>query len=75
MAMWDGTFGPAMKKWRWKKCRVWSPFLQCERSRRRLFLKEAYCGDFFLDWEWDHTLWLSKEEFLFAQLKGEFSNE
>lgn len=75
MAFWDGTFGPAVKKWHWRKRRVLSLFLQCERSHRFLFLKEAYYGVLVLDWEYDHDMWLSKEEFLFAQLRGEFSNE
>lgn len=72
MAIWDGTFGPTVKKWHWKKHRVWSPFLQCERSGRSLFLKEAYYGVFCQDWEYDHDMWLSREEYLFAALKGEF---
>ena len=75
MAFFSGDMSPPVKKWRWTKKRVWWPFLQCERSHRFLFLEEAYHGNFYLDWEWDHELWLSKEEFLFAQLKGEFSNE
>lgn len=75
MAFFDGDMTPAVKKWRWVKKRVWWPFLQCERSYRFLFLKEAYYGCFYLDWEYDRDMWLSKEEFLFAQLRGEFSNE
>lgn len=75
MAMWDGSFNPPVKKWRWEYKRVWWPFIRCDRSHRSLFLKKAYWGDFYLDWEWDHDMLLSKEEFLFAQLKGEFANE
>ena len=75
MAFWDGSFAPVVKKWHWTKRRVWWPFLQCERSERFLFLEEAYYGQFFLDWEYDHDMWLSKEEFMFAKLRGEFSNE
>lgn len=72
MAMWDGSFEPVVEKWRWEKRRVWAPFLQCERSGRFLFLKEAYYGIFSLDWEYDHDMWLCREEYLFAALKEEF---
>lgn len=73
MAMWDGSFEPVVKKWHWKKKRAWWPFLQCERSGHFLFLKEAYHGIFVQDWEYDHDLWLSKEEFMLATLKDEFN--
>ena len=72
MAYFDGNFGPAVKIWNWKQKRVWWPFLQCERSQRFLFLKKAYYGVLIIDWEYDHDMWLSAEEFMFAQLKGEF---
>lgn len=72
MAYWDGNYGPAMRKWNWKQKRVWWPFLQCDRSHRFLFLKKAYHGVLITDWEYDRDMWLSAEEFTFAQLKGEF---
>ena len=72
MAMWDGSVGPAMKKWHWQKRKVWWPFLQCERSERFLFLEQAYYGVLIVDWEYDHDMWLSKEEFMTAALRGEF---
>lgn len=72
MAYFDGSFGPAVKKWNWKQKRVWWPFLQCERSQRFLFLKKAYYGVLITDWEYDHDMWLSAEEFMIATLKGEF---
>lgn len=74
MAFWDGSFGPAVKKWRWECKRVWWPFLQCERSHKFLFLKKAYYGCYYIDWEFDHDLWLSAEEFTFARLKDEFQD-
>lgn len=73
MAIWDGSLGPAMKKWHWKKRRVWWPFLQCERSQRFLFLKEAYYGRLVIDWEYDRDMWLSAEEFMLATLRDEFN--
>ena len=75
MAYWDGTVRPAMKKWIWKKKRCWSPRTLCNRSNRALFFKEAYYGRFYLDWEYDHDMWLSKEEFTWAVLKGEFQDD
>lgn len=75
MAYFGGDMGPAVKKWHWQKRRVISPFLRCKRSGRSLYLKEAYYGQLFLDWEFDYDIWLSKEEFIFAQLRGEFLNE
>lgn len=72
MAFWDGSFEPAVEKWHWKKKRCWSLRTLCQRSNRSLFLKEAYYGVLVLDWEYDHDMWLSKEEFLFAQLREEF---
>ena len=74
MAMWDGSYQKVLEKWHWKERRVWWPGLQCERSHKFLFLKKAYYGTFFQDWEYDHDMWLSKEEFLFAQLRGDFSD-
>ena len=73
MAMWDGEdFGPVEKVWRQEERRVWWPFLQCERNYKFLFLKKAYYGKYCSDREFIRDMWLSKEEFLFAQLKGEF---
>ncbi len=65
MAAW---FGDDVNKWHWIEQRVWWPFLQCERSYKFLFLKKAYYGkrDYYGD------MWLSKEEFMFAKLRGEF---
>ena len=72
MAMWDGTYTKVVKKWNWRKRRVLWPFLQCERSYRFLFLKEAYYGTHSVDWEVERDMWLSKEEYVFAQLRGDF---
>lgn len=77
MAMWDGgDLGPIVKKWHWEERRVWWPFLQCERSYKFLFLKKAYYGQYYSDDGYyvdDYSeKWLSKEEFLFAQLRGDF---
>jgi hypothetical protein len=73
MAMWDGgDFGPVVKRWRWEERRVWWPFLQCERSYKFLFLKKAYYGNHYSNQEYYRDMWLSKEEFLFAQLRGDF---
>lgn len=74
MVMWDWSIGsPAMKRWYWKKRRVWSPFRKCERSYKFLFLKEAYYGRLVTDWEYDRDMWLSAEEFMLATLKDEFN--
>ena len=78
MAMWDGSYEKVVRKWIWEERRVWWPFLQCERSYKFLFLKKAYYGrrtiysTFFKEQDYDHDIWLSKEEFLFAQLRGDF---
>lgn len=45
MSFWDGTV-LGMKQWRWKTLRVWSPVRKCARSKRYLFLKNAYYGVF-----------------------------
>lgn len=71
MAMWDGSFRPTVKKWRWEHKRVWWPFLQCEKSGEFLFLKKAYYGMFYLDWEYDHDMWLSEKEYIWKTLKDE----
>ena len=73
MAFYFDGMEPAVWKWRWEKRRVYSPFRRCGRSRKFLFLKEAYYGCLYIDWEFDRDLWLSKEEYMFAVLKDEFS--
>lgn len=74
MAMWDGAdWGPVVRKWHWKERRVWWPFLQCERSYKFLFLKKAYYGRYYVDWELEREVWLSAEEFMLAALKEEFN--
>ena len=72
MAMWDGGDWPVVKKWDWEERRVWWPGLQCERNYKFLFLKKAYYGRYYSDFEFVRDMWLSKEEFLFAQLRGDF---
>lgn len=69
MAFWDGSMTPAMKKWRWENRRVWNPFRKCERSGEYLFLKKAYYGRYYVDWEYDHDTWLSEKEYLWKVLK------
>lgn len=68
MAYWDGDFGTGVEEWYWKQKRVWWPLIQCKRSGRYLFLKKAYYGRC----EYNNDMWLSKEEYMFAMLKGEF---
>ena len=53
MAFWDGSLTPVMRKWYWKECRIWWPFLRCDRSYKSLFLKKAYYGRCYRDWETD----------------------
>jgi len=76
MTMWvGGDLGPIVEKWHWEERRVWWPFLQCKRSYKFLFLKKAYYGNHYLVYsnlEYYGDMWLSKEEFLFAQLRGDF---
>ncbi len=72
MAFYFEGMGPAVLKWHWEERRVWSPFLRCQRTRKFLFLKKAFYGRYYIDWEFDHDLWLSANEYLFASLKGEF---
>lgn len=72
MAMWDGSFTPAKTEWVWEEKRVWWLGLQCERSHKFLFLKKAYRGRLYVDWTFKTEIWLSKEEFLFSRLRGDF---
>lgn len=71
MAFWDGSLTPAKREWRWRERRVWWPFLQCERSHRFLFLEKAYYGCLYIDWEFDHDVWLSKEEYMLKVLRDD----
>ena len=68
----DLVFGPPVLKWKWRKRRVWWPFLQCERSHRFLFLKNAYYGRYYVDYDIERDMWLSAEEFMLAMLRSEF---
>lgn len=74
MAFWDGSLEPAMRKWLWEMKRVYNPFVRCCRNGKRLFLKKAYYGKFYLDWEYDHDSWLSVEEYTWAKLRGDFQD-
>lgn len=73
MAFWDGSITPVMRKWHWKERIVWWPFLKCDRSHKSLFLKKAYYGRHYIDWEFERDMWLSAEEFMLAALKEEFN--
>ena len=71
MAYWDGSYGKAVTRWHWKQRRVLWPFLQCERSHKFLFLKKAYYGCYYVDWEFDHDVWLSAEEYMLKVLRDD----
>lgn len=72
MAFYTDDIGFVVRRWNWEMRRVWSPFRRCERSNKSLFLKKAFHGCLYTDWEYEYDLWLSKEEYVFAKLKGEF---
>jgi hypothetical protein len=72
MAMWDGSLTPVKREWRWRKRRVYSPFRQCDRSKKFLFLKKAYYGRYYVDWEFYKDSWLSSEEYMLATLREDF---
>ena len=59
------------RKWKWQYKRVWNPFIKCDRSDRSLFLKKAYHGRCYTEWEVEYDMWLSKEEYLFQALRGD----
>ena len=68
-----GRLGAGSEEVALKERRVWWPFLQCERSYKFLFLKKAYYGRYYVDWELEREVWLSAEEFMLAALKEEFN--
>ena len=71
MAFWDGDLTPAKHEWRWAKKRAWLPFAQCQRSRKFLFLKKAYCGRYYVDYEFVIEEWLSPEEYMLKVLRDD----
>lgn len=74
MSFWDGSFTPAKKEWRWEERRVYDPFVRCSKTNKKLFLKKAYYGRFFVDWTYKCDKWLSKNAYTIAVLKGEFDD-
>ncbi len=71
MAMWDGDFTPSKKEIRWEQKRVWSPFAQCYRSGKFLFLKKAYYCRYYVDYEFVTSGWLSSEEYMMKVLRDD----
>jgi hypothetical protein len=73
MAMWNGDFTPSKKEIRCEQKRVWSPFAQCYRSGKFLFLKKAYyCRYYdFVDYEFVTSGWLSSEEYMLKVLRDD----
>lgn len=71
MAFWNGDFTPAKKEWRWEQKRAWLPFTQCQRSHKFLFLKKAYYGRYYVDWEFVSEQWLSPEEYMLKVLRDD----
>jgi hypothetical protein len=70
MAYWNGDITPAKKEWRWEKKRAMHP-VRCHRSGRFLFLKEAYYGRYYFDWELVSEQWLSPEEYMLKVLRDD----
>lgn len=69
MSFFDGFASPAKKEWYWEYKIVWSPWIRCNRSNERLFLKKAYRGRLYVDWTFQTEIWLSKEQYLWKILK------
>ena len=74
MSFWDGSFRPAKKEWYWEELRVWNPRTRCNRSNKQLFLKKAFRGRLYVDWTFQTEIWLSRNAYTVAVLKGDFDD-
>jgi hypothetical protein len=57
--------------WRWESKIVWSPFVKCQKSNKRLFPRKAYHGFRWRSWEVVEDKWLSEKEYMLALLREE----
>jgi hypothetical protein len=71
VAYWDGAITPTKKEWLWVQKRAWLPFTQCQRSHKFLFLKKAYYGRYYVDWQLVSEQWLSPEEYMLKVLRDD----